>query len=198
MFHRFLPCLCLIVLCATVSFAQTRDYPKFDFAAGFSFNRVPVAPTHQNFKGFTAAVGWNFRRFAAVEGDVTYTTKTFGGLKRSLYSYLIGPRFTKRITLGGGGANGGPKRLNHPDPDSTGKDSKIKLEPYVHALFGGGHFSGFVNNNGWAGKMGGGLDIVVGKHFAVRAAEIDYYRYRGSGGFLKLNNALLTFGVRLF
>jgi hypothetical protein len=191
-----LPCLCLVLLCASASVAQSRDYPKYDFTAAFSLNRVPISTTHQNFKGFTAAVGWNFRKFAAIEGDVTYTTKTFGGLKRSMYSYLIGPRFTKRITLGGGG--GGTKRQNHADPDSGTKPSKFKLEPFVHALFGGGHFSGNVTNNGWAGKMGGGLDVVAGKHFAVRVGEIDYYRYRSTGNFLRLNNVLFTFGVRVF
>ena len=187
MMRRLLPCLCLVLFCVSASFAQNRDYPKWDFTAAYSLNNFETPPpsTRHNLNGFTAAVGGNFRRWAAVEGDITYTTKTFGGTSRNLFTYLIGPRFTKR-NLGG-----------------VTKPNKIKLEPFVHALFGGGHLNGFgASTKGWAGKMGGGLDIVAGKHVAIRVVEIDYYRYHGHLPIglprQRLDNALFTFGVRIF
>lgn len=171
MIRKLLPCLCLTLLCVGVSVAQDREYPKVDFTAAYSLNHITVGTGSQNLNGFTAAVGGNFRKWFAIEGDVTYTTKTFGGLRRSLFTGLVGPRFTARP-----------------------KDSK--LQPFFHTLFGGGHFTGAVNNNGWAGKFGGGLDVVAGKHVAIRVVEIDYYRYRADT--LRMNNALFTFGIRVF
>jgi len=97
MMRRFLPCLCLILFWASTSYAQTRDYPKFDFTAAYSLNHISAGTANQNLNGFTAAVGGNFRKWFALEGDVTYTTKSFGGTNRNLFTYLIGPRFTKRM-----------------------------------------------------------------------------------------------------
>jgi hypothetical protein len=208
MLRRCLPCLCLVLLCASASFAQARDYPKWDFTAAFTLNNFETPPpaTRHNFKGFTAAIAGNFRRWAAVEGDFTYTRGSINGVNRSLFTYLIGPRFTKRFTPGGSGA---PTRHNHPGPGVT-KPSKMALEPFAHVLIGGGHLNGFLigpiagnnSSNGWAGKFGGGLDIVAGKHIAIRVIQIDYYRYHGHipNAFTRqrLDNVAFTFGVRLF
>jgi len=202
MMRKLLPCLCLVLLGASASFAQTRDYPKWDFTAAFTLNNFATPPptTRHNLYGFTAAVGGNFRKWAAVEGDITYSRGTIAGTSRSLLTYIVGPRFTKRITPGGGGST----RHNHPGaPDVVTKPSKFAYEPFVHALFGGGHLSGFgASTNGWAGKMGGGLDIVAGKHVAIRVVQIDYYRYHGHLPIglpkQRLNNAAFTFGIRIF
>jgi len=177
--RRLLPCLCLVLLCGSAAFAQ-KEYPKWDFTAAYTLNNLetPAPTTRQNLHGFTAAIGGNFRRWAAVEGDITYTTKTVGGIRRSLLSYMVGPRFTRR-------------------------SSDNKLEPFVHALIGGGHLTGFgASTNGWTGKFGGGLDIVAGKHIAIRVIQIDYYRYHGHLPTTlpkqRLDNAAFTFGIRFF
>ena len=202
--RRLLPCLCLVLFLGSTAFAQNKDYPKWDFTAAFTFNNLETPPptTRQNLFGFTAAIGGNFRKWAAVEGDITYTTKTVGGIRRSLFSYMVGPRFTKRISLNGGGA----ARRHHSGLDFQSQDSstsKGNLEPFVHVLIGGGHLSGFgTSTNGWTGKFGGGLDVVAGKHIAVRVIQIDYYRYHGHLPIgqpkQRLDNVALTFGVRIF
>lgn len=176
--RRLLPCLCLVLFGAGTVLAQNPDYPKWDFTAGFTFNRFETPPpvSHENLYGFTGAVGWNFRRWAAVEGDITYTTKSLAGDRVNLFSYMVGPRFTKRF-------------------------SNSRAQPFVHALIGGGHLSGFGDStDGWAGKFGGGLDIVAGKHVAIRAFQADYYRYHGhvNVGTQRLDNLALTFGIRIF
>jgi hypothetical protein len=180
MMRRLLPCLCLALLSVTTAFAQAKDYPKWDFTAAYTLNNFETPPptTRHNFNGFTAAIGGNFRRWAAVEGDLTYSRGTVAGVSRSLFTYIVGPRFTKR-------------------------SSTSKLQPFVHALIGGGRLTGFgASTNGWAGKFGGGLDIVAGKHIAVRVGQIDYYRYHGHLPIglpkQRLDNAAFTFGIRVF
>jgi hypothetical protein len=177
--RKLLPCLCLVLLAASASFAQA-DYPKWDFTAGYTVNRLetPIPVSHPTLQGFTGAVGWNFRKYAALEIDVTYTRASVGGTSRSLLTYLGGPRFTKRFGTSAGQA-----------------------QPFVHAIFGGGRLTGFgPSTNGWAGKMGGGVDIIAGKHVAIRTFQVDYYRYHGhvNVGRQRLDNFAFTFGVRFF
>jgi Outer membrane protein beta-barrel domain len=174
---------CLIVLCAGASSAQTREYPKIDFTAGYTVNfsklKGNIITGSTTLNGFTAAVGANVKKNWAIEGDLTYTTKRLGtavpgfpGNRVDLFSYLGGPRFTFR------------------------QENK-KLQPFVHGLFGGAHATvQAISENGFAAKFGGGLDIVASKHVAVRVFQGDYYLTRFSGQ--NSNNATLTFGVRLF
>ncbi|HEY3037862.1 MAG TPA: outer membrane beta-barrel protein [Pyrinomonadaceae bacterium] len=183
--RRLLPCLCLALFCGSAAFAQDRDYPKFDFTAAYTFNHLetPAPTTRQNLQGFTLAAAANFRKHVAVEADVTYTTKTTLGVKRYLISYMVGPRYTWR-------------------------KENSNLQPFVHALIGGGQLGGFprtvggrpIVTDGWTGKFGGGLDVIAAKHIAIRVGQVDYYRYHGHipGGSQRLDNIAFTFGIRFF
>jgi hypothetical protein len=174
----------LVLFCASVSFAQDRDYPKFDFTAAYTFNyfETPAPSSRENLHGFSLAPAANFKRWAAAEADFTYTRATIGGIRRSLITYMAGLRFTKR------------------------RDNS-NLEPYVHALVGGGQLSGYPTvaggfpntTDGWAGKFGGGLDVKAGKHAAIRFGA-DYYRYHGHipFGTQRLDNLALSVGIRFF
>ncbi|MGH9872172.1 MAG: outer membrane beta-barrel protein [Pyrinomonadaceae bacterium] len=184
--RRLLPCLCLLLLCGSAAFAQNRDYPRFDFTAGYTFNYLETpAPssTRRNLHGFTLAAAANFRKHWAVEADVTNTTKDTLGVNQHLITYLVGLRYTWR------------------------KDDS-KLEPFVHALVGGGQLGGFpqiggtrpITTDGWAGKFGGGLDVKAGRHVAIRVFQVDYYRFHGHVpvGEQRLDNLALTVGIRFF
>jgi len=159
--------VCFIVLCATAAFAQQPDYPKVDFTGAFTVVRLDGG---EKLYGVTGAPAYNFNKHFAVEGDLTYTTHHFIGDRVNLVTYMGGARYTVR-------------------PGSS------KLQPFAHALFGGSHVSvlGF-SDNGWAAKVGGGLDIVATKHIAVRVFQIDYYPTH-FGGTVD-NNVAFTFGVR--
>lgn len=183
-------CILLLVLfCITTSFAQQTEYPKADVTVGYTLNRVNssriavVSSTNginsttvgfnESFNGFTVVVAGNPHKNFGVEGDLTYTTKTFGGLRVNLFSYMGGPRFTIR-----------PKNS--------------KLQPFVHALFGGVHESSRQStDSGFAGKFGGGLDIVATKHVAIRVFQVDYHPYRLSQS-IDYHNVAFTFGLRIF
>jgi hypothetical protein len=179
--RRLVPCLCLVLLCAGTSLSQTQDYPKWDFTAAYVFNdlETPAPQSRNHLHGGSGAVAWNFRRWAALEGDVTYTRANQGGNTRSLVSFTAGPRFTKRGSF---------------------------AQPFVHALFGGGRLSGYgptadLTTHGWVGKMGGGLDLVANKHVAIRPFQVDYYRYHGNTGGVgnqRLDNFTLSLGIRIF
>ena len=175
--RKLIPCFCLLLLSAGTSLSQTQDYPKWDFTAAYVYNdlETPAPQSRATLHGASGALAWNFRRWAALEGDVTYTRTIGSGTTRGLLSATAGPRFTARGSF---------------------------AQPFVHALFGGGRLTGFGNStNGWVGKMGGGLDLVANKHVAIRAFQFDYYRYHGntSGvGNQRLDNFTLSLGVRLF
>jgi len=158
---------CFVVLCATASFAQQPDYPKVDFTGAFTVVRLDDT---EKVYGLTAAPAYNFTRHFAVEGDLTYTTKSDFGTRLNLTTYLGGLRYTARPGSG-------------------------KLQPFAHALLGGSHLSvsGF-SDNGAAAKIGGGLDIVATKHIAIRVFQIDYYPIHFGGSVS--NNVAFTFGVR--
>jgi hypothetical protein len=165
-----------VLLCAGISKSQTRDYPKWDFTAAYVYNdfETPAPQSRKAFHGASGAIGWNFRSWAALEGDVTYTTGVINSIRRNLISYTVGPRFTKRGSF---------------------------AQPFVHALAGGGHLTNFSGGtNGWVGKFGGGLDLVAGNHVAIRPFQLDYYRYHGhvNVGRQRLDNVTLSLGIRIF
>jgi hypothetical protein len=162
----------LVLFCASASFAQQPDYPKADFTVGFTLVRINDSGFHENLYGVTLAPAVNINKNVGIEGDFTYVTKTLLGTRVNAFTYMGGPRFTARP-----------------------KDKKV--QPFVHALFGGAHISaaGF-SDNGWAAKLGGGLDLVAGKHVAVRVFQIDYVPTHIAGS--TNHNMAFTFGVRLF
>src|ERR1051326_5807268 len=124
--HRLLTCLCLVILFGCFARAQSQDFPKWDFTASYTLNRFQTVTSgpRTNFNGFTAAPAYNPRRWWAVEGDFTYTTKS----SVNLFTYLAGPRFTKRIARGGSATH----RQNHADPSlDPANEPKYRFEPYV-------------------------------------------------------------------
>jgi Outer membrane protein beta-barrel domain len=76
-----------------------------------------------------------------------------------------------------------------------------KFEPFGEVLFGGAHSSFYGNlcrqlatcvvnnpsNNAFDFVIGGGLDIPVSQHFAIRPVEADYVLTRFGNGFTKGN-----------
>jgi opacity protein-like surface antigen len=67
-----------------------------------------------------------------------------------------------------------------------------RLQPYVQGLFGGYHTSqslaqvqGAANQNSFAMAIGGGVDLKISHHFAIRLAQVDYFMTR-------LNNSALS------
>lgn len=136
-----------------------------------------------SWNGGSAAAAWHFNDRFAVVGDfagVYAGNLDSSGLSPTLVSYLFGPRYTYRVRQG-------------------------KFIPYGQVLLGGAHTSnGYFPSgtassnsaNAFALTLGGGLDIVVAEHVAIRAGQVEYFYTRFPNGVNQdQNNLRVSAGV---
>jgi len=169
-----------------------RDVPWVEIFGGYSYFRMPsgiyfdvdhITDESASLNGWNVTVTGNFNRWLGAEfdfggysGTVKAHSARHGGsypMSMDVRSYLFGPRLSYR----------GDRRFT----------------PFVHALFGTvglgneplyGHS---VYPFGLA--LGGGFDINVVRHVAIRAIQADYVRsLLGTSG---ENNLRLSFGAVL-
>lgn len=148
--------------------------PLFEVNGGYTFQRWETPPIFQpgpsslNFNGFNAGAAYHITRWLAGVVDVTGTYNSTsdpvnGPSKTHIYSYLFGPRFYP---------------VGH-----------HLLTPYVHGLFGiatynldvpafGGNPPFSESNNDFSFAVGGGVDLSLGKRFAIRLGQFDYQQTR--------------------
>ena len=182
----------LIVACASMAFAQSSDYSKYEFYGGYSHNRVDtgiddsepalsdIIDEREGFHGFNTSFTGNVSRYVGLKAD-------FSGHFKS-----------KSIPLGSGSAQ--------IDIDSSlfnllggvqikDNDKEARFKPFAHALIGAARAKNQVtvppigciaifpspcptsfteSDTGLAGVVGGGLDIRAGKRFDIRAISFDY------------------------
>lgn len=158
-----------IICCACVSFAQTTDYPKNEFFAGYSYLRETGDTSGRNLHGVALEYTRNIRERLGITVDFSghFSRTSFpitGGevsIKRERYNLLVGPRYSVR--------------------------SESRVTPFVHALLGVGHSkidatvitsSGntftFGKDTAFAMALGGGLDIKANEKISIRAIQLDY------------------------
>jgi opacity protein-like surface antigen len=168
---------------APFTFAQsTDDYNKVDVFVGFSHNRVDTGISNEDpelddfideregFNGFNASVAGNVSRYVGLKGDYSFHRKSFsesfGGVTANvdadLHQLFGGVQFK-----------------------DNNKETKVK--PFAHLMAGFARASfdasvtgvpGFVGSNesetGFAGIIGGGIDIRVSERVDFRAIQFDY------------------------
>ncbi len=94
-------------------------------------------------------------------------------------------------TVNVGGVNVSTKLYTYTGGPVVNLNSGGKVNPFVHALFGGAHASGsasFGGSSGWASingftmMFGGGVDAKVNSAIAVRVIQADwaYFRFNGA------------------
>jgi hypothetical protein len=161
--------LVLLVLGLVALPVMAQSIPKVEVFGGFQYDRTGGI----NLKGWDTALTANVNRWFGVTGDFSggYTT----GFHE--YKYLFGPV----VSVG----KGGP------------------ISPFVHVLFGGFRDTGTVvlvpdfvtgmhapqahallgsgSVNGLAIASGGGLDVKVSRHVAIRVAQVDWLMERFAG-----------------
>ncbi len=147
--------------------AQDATVPKATIFGGYSYLRN----SSNGFNGWDGQVTANFGRYFGATADIsgeyrTATSLVFTGFSGSanqrLYNFLFGPTVTGRF----------------------GKNAV-----FGHALFGaarsslgagiaipiiGGISTGLTSATAFAMAFGGGLDIGLSDHFAIRPAQVDY------------------------
>jgi opacity protein-like surface antigen len=146
-------------------------YPKLDLFAGYSYihhtfggnqsssNNQSSSGNGLNFNGGSGAVAFNFTPMFGVVGNFgAYHNRSFSS-SPTTFTYLFGPQFTFR--------------------------GNEHVSPFFHVLLGGAHqsesFSSGSNtssssnsSNAFALAGGGGLDVHVSPHIAIRVAQVDY------------------------
>jgi len=166
--------LCIGLVLGWTVWAQ--DTPKVEIPVGFSMINV-----HPNLAPITS-----FNVFGG-GGQVDFNFGNYFGIKADLMGYTQGSGLRNQLEQHGfvGAANGnvftymfGPQVKKH-----TGV-----FQPFGEALFGAAHTNAYAtiltdegrilqgqgNNNGFAMALGGGIDLQVAKHFAIRPVEVDY------------------------
>ena len=166
--------LCIALALGVTAWAQ--DTPKVEIPVGFSFVNV-----HPNLAPITS-----FNVFGG-GGQIDFNFGNYFGIKADFMGYTQGSGLRNQLEQHGfaGAANGnvftymfGPQIKKH-----TGV-----FQPFGEALFGAAHtnayatiltdegkiLSGTGDNNGFAMALGGGLDLRMSKHFALRPVEVDY------------------------
>ncbi len=146
-------------LTSTIALAQDEKAPKADFFLGYQWlnpgGNLPVPGTSNPVQGQSAptaprgggfAFAYNFSRSLALEGD---TGVNFGNPGLNIETVSVGPRLMWRS-----------------------EDANI----FIHTLFGWNRLNSPATgpHNGIGAILGGGIDLPVNKHFAIRLLEADY------------------------
>lgn len=175
-----LGCSLLSVVPASAQGAQVAE-----LGADYNYVRANAPPDGCgcfSMHGANAWFAYNFTHSFAVAAEVSSQRASDisgSGQDLTLTSYLFGPRVSWH-------------KSGH-------------FAPFAQVLLGGAHASGSFasDSSGFAGSAnsfaviaGGGLDIAITRHFAVRALEADYYRTQFSNGLNdRQNNLRLSAGV---
>jgi len=180
--------LVVLLLAASGVAAIAQSGTKAEVALNYTYvhsNAPPGGCGCFSWNGGSAAAAWHFNDRFAVVGDfagVYSGNLDSSGLSSTLVSYLFGPRYTYRLHQG-------------------------KLIPYGQVLLGGAHASnGYFPSgatssssaNAFALTLGGGLDIAVTEHVAIRAGQVEYFYTRFPNGVNQdQNNLRVSAGVVL-
>jgi len=127
-----------------------------DVSVSYSYFRLGNSGgTNQN--GVSGSVAYNLNHFLGIVGDFGGYHASPGGVSLNTYTYLFGPRLTFR--------------------------NPTKIAPFAQALFGGSRItvgSGGGSSNQFAYSIGGGVDIGLLPHLALRP-QVDYVGLATSG-----------------
>jgi len=149
--------------------AEIQDHPKAEFFGGYQFSRIGGSGG-VNANGWNMAVTGNVTRWFGVTSDFSGAYKSIGGIDAKAYTYTFGP------TLSARGEH---------------------VTPFAHVLFGGFHasagFQGLGESiNGFAMMVGGGVDVKVTPHIAVRVIQPDWILWKARGITEKANARIST------
>jgi opacity protein-like surface antigen len=172
---RRLLCLSALLLMATLP-AMAQNTPRAQVFGGYTYTRFDADGTGVNTHGWNAALAGNFTDHLGIVGDFTGDYSTTAGAHTHLYSYMFGPQAFAHCG---------------------------RWTPFVHALFGTSHLdvnlpgpNGFdFKDRSFSMKLGGGVDVNLTDHIAVRLLEADYFPTGLFG--TNQTNVRLSFGIVL-
>jgi hypothetical protein len=140
-----------LVLCLLFGFSASAQGSKADAYVGFQYTKVSGS-TVPNFTGGVGQFAYNPSKWLGVVGEVSGAADT-DGRRSAMYTFMGGPRATLR---------------------------QGRIQPYVQVLIGGARLNavvqglGATSTNSFAAAVGGGVDLKVVHHFAIRLVQVDY------------------------
>jgi opacity protein-like surface antigen len=157
--------LLVVFVAGTMAANAQEDYPKVEIYGTYSLFVADIdALDNETLHGWGAGVQGNLSRsFGLVaefsgdygsSGPVTIGTTTIPKVDTTIYTFLFGPRFsyrTRPVTVFGHFLVGG---------------GTSKVEERTTNIN--------ISNTEFAMAIGGGLDVNVSEHVAIRAAQFDY------------------------
>lgn len=153
----------LLSLSLLLGFSAAAQDSKADVYVGYQYTRQMYTPgTSFNMNGGVGQIAVYPTSWLGIVGEISGSAvgniHGFTGSGGTLYSYMAGPRLAFRH---------GP------------------FQPYVQGLFGLGQLDstlqarlGSTSSTAFATAIGGGLDVKLGRHLAVRAIQGDYFLTR--------------------
>jgi hypothetical protein len=191
----------MVLLCGAVAFAQ--DSPKAEISIVYSY--IDAHPQNSNIiKPFSLDGGgvggaFFFSKYIGIEAE-------FNGYASFSHSIII-PAGNPACL---GAVNCTLSATGDLFSYNVGPIVKFRVkhfEPFIETMFGGAHtdFYGSIfsecgatigcvsasrspSNNAWDFIIGGGIDIPIGRSFAIRPVEVDYMLTRFGTGFTGGNN----------
>jgi hypothetical protein len=164
-----------VLVLSSFSFGQQQqqqdapDAPKAEIFAGYAYERTNLQNydplSTESINGETVQATVYLNRSIGVTADVTCATGTNlaqSGVNIVRYTYLFGPTYAFRISS--------------------------SVTPFVHVLFGEDHersssiFLPDISSNSFSEDFGGGLDVKLVDHVALRLAQVDLMHTNHSGG----------------
>jgi peptidoglycan-associated lipoprotein len=178
--------LLLAAACAVPAIAQSNPPALWEVGAGYNFVHTNAPPSGCgcfSMNGGTASIARPFTPSFSIVGEfngITNGNVNASGHSLTLLSYLAGPRYRLSTARG-------------------------RFSPFAQALVGGVHASGALyapsgsasgSANAFAASVGGGLDVALNRHVALRLVEADYLlTLLPNGVNSRQNNLNLTTGV---
>lgn len=161
---RWLAAFCAIACLSLPAWGQwtgttaMKRGPTLELSGGYAHTNFHAPPGWPNVNGFYLSVGLNITRWFQIYGD---GDMQFGSIPQGntrMYGDHIGARFYKR-TAGD---------FFNPYAEFLVGASRLDL----NLTPGGQKYS----EHGFSFRAGGGLDLQLSPHWAIRAIEADYYR----------------------
>ena len=154
--------LAAVLFVAAIPARAQSDYPAVEVFGGYSFNSSKIAGEYEKLHGWGAGFSANLGENWGLASDFSGHYGSFPPLSIvkvtiTKYYFLFGPRYTRR-----------------------GKAATA----FAHVLVGGAKLKiedTTVSSTGFALGVGGGVDVNVGKSFALRVFQIDYTPDRSTG-----------------
>ena len=162
---------------------KAQEAPKVEVFGGYSYLRADTDP-RSNANGWSASLAANVNRYFGLAADFSghYGSQTLNlsgtqaKVDGSAHTFLFGPRFSYR--------------------------KHERVTPFAHVLLGGvrdkiagriGSISISETDTAFGLALGGGLDVQLHRHVALRLIQADYLLTRFNGE--TQNNARLSIGL---